>query len=286
MTGFEQQSARPQEQLASTSYHQWETPDGNIVSLFYRIPGGYVLRFPNRADFTITGQNRNVSCVPVPDVSQEVVSSLYFNQVMPLLDSSDGALVLHASAVSDNGVAFAFLGPSGRGKSTLAAGFARAGHPFLTDDGLWLEQNGQDYAAIPNRPGFRLWPDSENAIFANDATELPIDWCVKSHISSSTALPFQENPLPLKAMYVLGAGLSEHVVFECLKPTAALTELFKYAFILDIDDRPRLKAHFDRLAQLAEAIPCFGLDYPRRYEALPEVIAAVLEHSQSGDRSQ
>lgn len=285
MAGFQRNSARIQEPLAATPYRHLETPGGDIAAIFYRNPGGYILRFPNRADFAVSIEGPTVTCTPVPNVSQEVVTSLYFNQVLPLLDSSAGALVLHASAVSVAGVALAFLGPSGRGKSTLAASFARNGYPFLTDDGLWLEQNGQDFAARPNRPGFRLWPDSGNAILANGTAELPSDWSVKNHIASSTALPFQKCPLPLQTMYVLGEVRSEHAVFECLKPTAALTELLKYAFILDIDDRPRLKAHFDRLAQLAEVIPCFSLDYPRRYEALPEVIADVVEHTQSGERS-
>ena len=171
MAGFEQQSARPQATLTSKPYHQWETPDGDIVSMFYRVPGGYMLRFPNRADFTIAIEDWTVSCVPVPNVLQEVLSSLYFNQVMPLLDSCDGALVLHASAVSGDGVALAFLGPSGRGKSTLAAGFARHGHPFLTDDGLWLEQEGPFYFARPNRPNFRLWRSCKT-----DRASMPPRW--------------------------------------------------------------------------------------------------------------
>ena len=116
-------------------------------------------------------------------------------------------------------------------------------------------------------------------------TELPNDWCVKSLIASNPALPFQSSPLPLQSLYVLGDGRNEQVVFERLKSASALTELFKYAFILDIDDRSRLRAHFDRLAQLAGTIECYMLDYPRQYEALPEVIAAVLAHAQSGVRN-
>ena len=282
MAGFVQQSARPQATLAGTPYHRWETPGGDIVLMFYRVLGGYTLRFPDRADFTIAIDDRTVSCVPAPNVSQEVVSSLYFNQVIPLFDSSDGALVLHASAVSGDGVALAFLGPSGRGKSTLAAGFARHGHPFLTDDGLWLEQDGPGYFARPNRPNFRLWPDSENAILDNGATESTNDLGVKSHIASSAELPFHNGPLQLQNIYVLGEGRSKKAVFERLNSTSALTELFKYTFILDIYDRSRLKAHFIRLVQLAETIACFNLDYPRQYEALPEVIGAVILHAQSG----
>ncbi|WP_252258998.1 hypothetical protein [Erythrobacter aurantius] len=58
----------------------------------------------------------------------------------------------------------------------------------------------------------------------------------------------------------------------------ALTTLMPHAFILDVEDKPRLKAHFARMADLTQDIPCFALDFTRDYAELPQVRRAVLEN--------
>ena len=279
MTGFEQQPARPQDPVASPHFHHWQACNGEIVSFFYRTHDGFMLRFRNRADFTITLEDRRVSCTPSLDVSQSIISALYFNQVVPLLASYDGDLVLHASAAVSHYGALAFLGASGRGKSTLAAGFARAGYPFLTDDGLWLEQVCEGYLAKPNRPGVRLWADSETAVLGRCTTQVPGDCFEKRYLAVGPTLPFQNRACSLHLIYVLGEGLSDRTTIKQLAPSEAIPQLIRHAFLLDFDDRPRHRAHFERLVQLAETVDCFTLDYPRQYVALPEVITAVLKHA-------
>ena len=39
-----------------------------------------------------------------------------------------------------------------------------------------------------------------------------------------------------------------------------------------------MKRHLDVLTRLAEAVPGYALDFPRDYERLPDVIAAVSSH--------
>jgi serine kinase of HPr protein (carbohydrate metabolism regulator) len=90
-------------------------------------------------------------------VTSATVEHLYLNQVLPLALSRQGKLVLHGSAVDIGGQGVAFLGESGRGKSTLAASFATEGTRFLTDDGLLLEWVGECCMIIPSHPSIRLW---------------------------------------------------------------------------------------------------------------------------------
>jgi hypothetical protein len=61
----------------------------------------------------------------------------------------------------------AFLGESGRGKSTLAASFATEGTRFLTDDGLLLEWVGGHCMIVPSHPSIRLWEDSQEALISD-----------------------------------------------------------------------------------------------------------------------
>lgn len=286
MAEFEQLAAHPQEPLSQKPYDHWPLPGSSEAALmFYRTPTGFLLRFPGVADFTLAVQDRQVLCTPVPDASQQTISAVYFNQVVPLIRNHDGELVLHASAIAGKAGALAFLGPSGRGKSTLAAAFARAGFPFLTDDGVVLEAVGAAYAVKPNQPFMRLRSDSEAAIFNRSGTDAN-DMCDgKNHVISGPDLPFQECSVPLRAIYLLGPGESDGVAIERLKPAAALSELIKHSFILDVDDRARLRTHFDRISSLAEIAACFAFDYPRRYEELPQVMNAILDHACKGEFS-
>src|SRR5688572_17324577 len=130
---------RDQGPCADAPFHGWSFPDGTPWTAFYRTSSGLLLRFPDLADFEVSADGRHVTCAPVPGISPATIEHLYLNQVLPLALSKLGKLVFHASAVDAGGGAVAFLAASGRGKSTLAAGFAVNGHQFLTDDGLVLE---------------------------------------------------------------------------------------------------------------------------------------------------
>ena len=62
-----------------------------------------------------------------------------------------------------------------------------------------------------------------------------------------------------------------------MNPSAALIELVKHSFMLDIDEREMLAAHCEELADLVKRPIFFKLDYPRSYEILAEVRLAVEE---------
>lgn len=282
MIHFTQQAAREQAPLADSPFHHWQTENGEVVALFYRVPDGYLLRFPGRGDFNVETHTRAVACIPVPNVSHQMITAVYQNQVLPLLLSNDGALILHASTVSIGEVAVGFLGKSGRGKSTLAAAFARAGYPFLSDDGLSLEPIGATYMAKPHRPHVRLWDDSNVAVLDGCESDAASEWLEKTFIESGPALPFETRTLPLAALCFLDDGRGDAVIERQMEPAQALLELIRHSFILNVDDPAHIQTQFDQLSKLANAVPCFTLDYPRRYAALPRVIEKVIELAQIG----
>ena len=279
---FEQCAEQPQGPLPSVPYDRWPDANGDDALLFCRLPGGFLLRFPDRADFTIAMEISKVTCVPVPGASQQMITALYLNQVVPLMMNHAGTLVLHAAAINDRGRALAFAGPSGRGKSTLAASFAKAGYPFLTDDGLMLEPAGTGFRAKPSHASVRLWLDSESALFNPALADDGDGQVEKSRLISGPGLPHQQDPIPLDAIYFLGDADSDAIEFRKLTPQVGLSCLIQHAFVLDVDDRARVRAHFGRLADLSEVVPTFALNYPRQYSRLHEVIDRVLDHSRQG----
>jgi hypothetical protein len=208
------------------------------------------------------------------------VRDLFLNQVIPMIRGQQGDLVIHASAVAAPIGAFGFVAPTGRGKSTLAASFARSGTPFLSDDGVTFKRRDRGYIASPNRPSFRLWKDSLGALNVDTVGETSEG--EKCSVEASHALPFQFADVPTRALYFLGPGETGAPKFERLNSQRAAAELMNHSFLLDVTERKRLQQHFEEVCELAETVPCFSLDYPRDYHALPQVIAAILEHADAG----
>lgn len=133
---------RPQEDLSFPLYHQWSSPEGECLLCFHRRPQGYLLRFPDLADFELDDAGQLERVLAVPGTEEEVLGTLCHNQVQPLALSCQGLLVLHAGAVEVDGRAILFAGASGVGKSTLVQAFVRSGYRFLTDDCATFSSDG------------------------------------------------------------------------------------------------------------------------------------------------
>ena len=271
-------ASRPQGDLGVAPYREWDLPGGVPWTRFFRIDGEYVLRFPDIADFEIDRERRSVLCRPVPDADEGVCRHLFLNQVLPLAMSGRGELLFHGSAVAIGGAAVAILGETGRGKSTLAGALATSGHPFLTDDGLWLTPDASGWVIRPSHASIRLWPDSADALLHRGARAEPaLPNTDKARFLADERLPFCDVPQRLRRVYFLGTG-AKRLVIEPLPASAAAVAWLANAFMLDPDERPLLAAQFESVARIARALVCYRLDYPRSFDALPQVVRAIVEH--------
>jgi hypothetical protein len=277
---FQMRPATAQAPERNSPFHQWVLPDGLVWTQFHRINLGYLLRFPDLADFEVSANGDAVNCFPAPGAQTETAKHLYLNQVLPLALSKQGKLVFHASAVELGDSAVAFMADSGKGKSTLAASFSTSGHRFLTDDGLMLKSDKDAYQVIPSHPSIRLWQDSEAALIPRNSPMAPaIEFTSKSRFLAGDRIPFCDSPRPLKRVYFLGEGDTSCITFETIKPSETLIELVRHSFLLDVEARDLLAAHFYELAKLAKLPIFFRLDYPRRYEDLATLRQAIIEHA-------
>ena len=83
-----------------------------------------------------------IDVVPNPGVDAEAIASLLIATALPTVLWLQGRFVLHASAVRLPGCdkAIAFAGPSGVGKSTIAAALVARGADLLADDSMALSE--------------------------------------------------------------------------------------------------------------------------------------------------
>lgn len=261
-----------QGELSLKPYDYWINPGGDTAAKFYRRSDSYLVRFPDQADFLIREEDLAVRCIPVPGLPLPVVHSLYQNSIRPIVGNHQGELYLHGSAVAIGDVAIAFTAPSRHGKTTLAGAFAKAGYPFLSEDVIQLVPENSGLLLVPQEAQLRLLPDSASYLLgrANGAQH---EEGTKSVIEANHELVHCDRPLPLRWIFSLGE--SSELQLTHLSQSAGIAKLLQQSFILDVEDKGRLRAHFQRLAQLARTIPCCELSYRRNYDEIPHVIAAI-----------
>jgi len=270
--------------LPSSWYFTVSLPDGTSWLRCADTSLGYVLHFPNLADFVYDTSSDSIRCIPQAKTPPHTLHHLLLDQVLPLVLNYKGHEVLHGAAVVTPYGACAFVGPTGAGKSTLAASFLSEGYSVLADDCVVLDAHGGNIVIIPAYPGLRLWDDATVALFGVTGSSAPVaHYTSKQRFTAApSAAPFCSSTVPLACIYVLETHNDEHArpVFtpkvSLLTEREALMTLLSLAFKLDIRDHRMLAREFDFLSRLIAQTPVRRLMIPDSFTALPAVHAAVL----------
>ena len=278
MIGYSIGPAGEQAPMGGQPFNRSIAPDDTVWIEFFRVPEGYLLRFPGLADYTVTHDGTVVTAHPTPATDAATLEHLYVNQVFPLALSRQGRPAFHASVVTVAGGAIAFLGSTGMGKSTLATSFVRNGAEFLTDDGMLIEERDEGIFVQPNHPSVRLWDDSIAVLLGDDAARAPaLSFTSKSRLLASDALPYCDHPKPLLAAFVLGDDSAPVPTVGDLNGVDRVMGWLANSFLLDGEDRALISRHFEWTLRISGRVPTWRLDYPRRYDVLPQVRALVLD---------
>ena len=261
---------------------QWPLPSGEAWLAFVRRPHGYLLRFPQYADYEIGLEDRHIVCHPLPGVNDETILHLFLDQVFPLVLSTQGRVLVHASAVATPAGIAAFAGDSGMGKSTLATSFAAHGCALITDDCLNLDLSAEQALGLPGYPGLRLWDSSISQLFdqAPPLSEVA-HYSEKKRLAVQRAnLLYCDEPLPVCGIFFLtaqDATTSTDIQIARLSEREAFFQLMSHTFKLDIWSPEVLAADFKRMQHVAASVPAYQLSFPRGFEHLPRVRDAILE---------
>lgn len=257
-------------------------PDYTVWLRVGRFAGGYLLHFPERADFVVGAGGTSIDCYPVTDLPPETVRHLLIDAVIPLSWGLRGNTFLHAGAVAlPQGLAL-FVGDSGAGKSTLTLSFANSGFPVLGDDCLPVEEKNGRLYGLPSYPGVRVWPDIAESFFTPETELIPFaHYSRKKRVPlTSLALPYQRDIVPVHSVYVLAApeettGL-ESVKLLPINPKDSYIEIQKCIFNLDPTDRAKLRRDFETIGRLSCWPRFMYLSFPHDLAWLPAVRTAIL----------
>jgi hypothetical protein len=263
---------------------QTSLPDGQPWMWAARHEQGFLLRYVGLADFTVNPRGSEIVLVHAEAVSsRDTLGHLLLDQALPMVLGLRGIPTLHASTVVTPRGVCGFLGPTGAGKSTLAASFSTAGYPALGDDCLAIKED-RGFFAIPGYPGLRLWADSaESLSTAWSDAPMVAHYTRKRRILNAPAI--KSFPARLKRLAVIyclareasGNGGPSEAAIEPLRPNEAFLQLLSASFMLDITDRSVLTRNLRFIERLLSAVPVRRLRIPDGFSSLPKVREAVLK---------
>jgi len=230
--------------------------DGRLFYASHELNGDCLLELPPSGEFLLEPERDRVS-VDVGDGDLDLLEHRIASSAICTLLAMRGDLVLHASAVEDDGRAALFCGPSRRGKSTLVRALGALGHPVLGEDGIDVAL-GSEPTAFPGARGVRvrLGGDSDSVELAGDPG------------------PEEPGACPVGAVILLGER-GRALEVERLEPRKALALLTPN--LVHSGGRRAIGDAFARLAQLLHSVPAFRAGLPDGLEALPEAAADLLD---------
>ena len=212
-----------------------------------------------------------------PNSAQMLASSRILGLLLPHFKPS---LLLHAGIPVVDGRAVCFVGPSGRGKSTLTTEFLRAGFPVLSDE-LAVIQKGEDglLSLPPGLPDIRLWPKAFGGMsLPGLQAERILSGISKRRypLENNGRVRFMNGPASLRAVYLLSRRRGGRIELCPLRKQEAMLALFRNAYNRVIEAPEILRRQFEVAAEVVRTVPVKRLFYPSGFSRLLEVRRAIL----------
>lgn len=239
--------------------------DKDEICLYWRNVGAFLIK-----------SGREIIIDPVVDTDEQLLRLFLLGKVLGSLLHQRGLLVLHASAVTVNGEAIAFLGGKGYGKSTTAAAMYTSGYPLVADDVVALQvDNIETPLVFPGYPQIKLWPEAADSVgeAADTLPRLHPDFEKRACRASDG---FSTLPLPLRRIYLLADG--ESYEMEPLRPQEAFLEVVRHSYAVKLLNATQTSPrHFAQCKKLVDSVAVYRLKRPPSLVDLPKLVKLVEE---------
>lgn len=224
-----------------------------------RSADGYHLRFTRCGEFAISTGLDRIEIRRHPAGQGEVLPVLLAGTVSGFVQELRGTTILHASAVEVDGAVLGFVGPSGQGKSTMAAVMCLNGAALVADDLLAVD-GGPPPTCIGGTTELRLRPGA--AVLAASRPEARC----RTTPDGRTAVSWRQAPAgarPLGALVVPRPSRdATEVLARRRPPTDALGALLSVPRVLGWNDSDVLTRDFLTVAAVVERVPVYDVVVP------------------------
>jgi hypothetical protein len=237
-----------------------------------RTEGGYVIRYPTFCDAEVDPALQTIVLNPASSERRPMAELLFTGSILAKILTLRGECVLHASAVSVHGRAVAYIGPPGRGKSTLAALSCASGARLITDDVLRLIPDGEGWFSPTGTAVIRLRPQAQSIAFLlNGARQETLDERI------GVTFTLEDSRFPVAALvFPLPSRTAGSLALSRLTQDEALMRLTSFPRVLGWKSPDVLAKSFRWNARLAREIPIYEAVIPWGPPFDPSVASELL----------
>lgn len=239
---------------------------------FQAAPGEFLLRVDNVARFYVQNGNR-ITITPETGANADDILIFLMGSAFGALLHQRNILVLHGSAIAVNGQSVAFCGPSGIGKSTLAAGFHQRGYQFLADDLCAISICNGPPAVIPGFPRLKLWADTLKKLDTSKDQLKSVRWGVDLEKYFLSVDSGQHTPVPLRGVFILQSTNTDKLEITLLlgneKIDPLIENTYRMRFLHGLGGE---KDHFKQCAAVAAKAEVCRIVRPKQGFLLEELM--------------
>jgi hypothetical protein len=256
---------------------------GEPTQKVYRSPGGdfFRIQYSDGTVIAVDAKGNNVWATWPDSATVEDTATYLLGPTLGFILRLRGVTCLHASAIAVGGRAIALVGPSGSGKSSTAAAFAQLGYGVLSDDVVPLTDPGDGFIVQPAYPRIRLWPASTASLFGSvDALpRITPGWDKRFLDLNGPRYRFQQSPLPLAAIYLLGersSDIDQPLIAE-INPQAAFISLVAETYTNYLLTPQQRASEFEIVGRLVAEMPIRRVTPCAGFDKLPALCGAIVE---------
>lgn len=261
-------------------YGEFEIPEENtcykeVFSYFDEVKLNHdtaYLLWNNTKICSVSKGNR-IIINPKTGLNQEYLRTIILGSAFGILLHQIGRLVLHGNAVKMHKFAIAFLGPSGRGKSTTSLALHKKGYPLLSDDIISIEFDENNSPLLfSNFPLIKLWPEVIK-YFQEDPDIIP-----KIHLNTDkryylTQDNFSNITIPLKSIYSIHK--SDKNFIKEIKPQEAMIELTKSSYCLRMFNKKEMSKNLIQCSKIINNISLKCLKINHSFNKLSKIVEII-----------
>lgn len=221
-------------------------------------------------------EGRRITVSPLNDYKEDVIRLYLLGSCMGAILMQRGILPLHGSAIVINGKAYAIVGDSGVGKSTLASAFLHKGYQLLTDDviGVYFTKENVPMV-IPSYPQQKLWQESLDE-FGIDNTGFKPIYQRENKFAIPIKNQFSSTPLPLAGLFELTLTENEEIEFEKIEGLPRLQTLLIHTYRnLLIRNLGLTDWHFINSTKIINKIDMYHLRRPKNIFTANELVSLI-----------
>jgi hypothetical protein len=223
-------------------------------------------------------EGKKIIVSPVKGSSEDIIRLYILGTCMGAILLHRKILPLHGSAIAIEGKAYAFVGDSGAGKSTIASALLRKGYQLLSDDVIPVSMSKENIPMVtPAYPQQKLWLESLNQFGMTTSDYRPL-----FERDTKFAVPVQSQfvnkPLPLAGVIELVKTENSEIDMHPILNLERFYTLFNHTYRnFLIAQSGLMDWHFNASASIVNKIDLYQLRRPSTRFTANELVDLILE---------